>query len=329
MDFCSYPKIEEDLKSLQLSEEEYRKLNKITWVVTEKIHGANFSVITDGNFLRYAKRKELLNEDDDFFDYKSAVQDKELKFWEAFEFVKSTHPDVIEISFFGELFGGSYPHPELEARDFTPVQSGIYYSPVIEFFIFDILLRTEKENYFLSYNELSEVCKQFNLPYTEALMIGKFSDALNFPFEFESKVPSSLKLPPLPFPNKAEGIVIKPSEHILVESSKGKIRPVIKRKIKEFAEDFYTQSSQDVTQLGLKQRVLALVNQNRIDSAISKSGRIKKGDEKAVEKICSLVLEDIEFELASIEKQQQIKITGKEKELLMGEIRGLVMKMVR
>lgn len=46
-----------------------------------------------------------------------------------------------------------------------------------------------------------------------------------------------LNLPPLQKVNKAEGIVIKPIKSIYIETRKGKIRPIIKNKIPEFAED--------------------------------------------------------------------------------------------
>ena len=40
---------------------------------------------------------------------------------------------------FGELFGGMYPHPDVEKDNRVHrVQSGVFYSPHIEFYAFDI-----------------------------------------------------------------------------------------------------------------------------------------------------------------------------------------------
>ena len=44
-DFSSYEKMPKSLKKLNLSQRDYAELDKVQWVVTEKIHGANFSFI--------------------------------------------------------------------------------------------------------------------------------------------------------------------------------------------------------------------------------------------------------------------------------------------
>jgi hypothetical protein len=60
--FRSYDKIAETPNKWNLSETDYRALKKTNWVVMEKIHGANFCIVTDGTNVRFAKRKELLSE---------------------------------------------------------------------------------------------------------------------------------------------------------------------------------------------------------------------------------------------------------------------------
>lgn len=69
--YISYEKMPEGLNQLNLSEADYRTLKKSDWVVTEKIHGANFGITTDGVEVRFAKRKELLSNHEDFFGYSS------------------------------------------------------------------------------------------------------------------------------------------------------------------------------------------------------------------------------------------------------------------
>jgi RNA ligase len=64
-----YEIIPESLAAWHFSEADYRQLAKVDWVVTEKIHGANFAMRTDGNETVFAKRKEFLKEDEDFFGY--------------------------------------------------------------------------------------------------------------------------------------------------------------------------------------------------------------------------------------------------------------------
>jgi hypothetical protein len=74
-------------------------------------------------------------------------------------------PAAIErVLLFGELCGGRYPHPDVEpdAR-VEAVQTGVYYSPTIEFYAFDIALElaggrinqaTDDSLFFLDYDKV-------------------------------------------------------------------------------------------------------------------------------------------------------------------------------
>ena len=54
---------------MAVDERTYRDLARLEWVVTEKIHGANFVVLSDGSTVSFAKRKALLLPDEEFFGY--------------------------------------------------------------------------------------------------------------------------------------------------------------------------------------------------------------------------------------------------------------------
>lgn len=66
-EFSGYEKMPDSLKKIGLNERDMSKMEKLKWVVTEKIHGANFSFSYEDNQLKYAKRREYLNWSDDFF----------------------------------------------------------------------------------------------------------------------------------------------------------------------------------------------------------------------------------------------------------------------
>jgi hypothetical protein len=83
--FSPYEKIEENLLSRGLTQAHYRQMHKAEWVVTEKIHGANFCVILDNQGIAYAKRKAVLAPDDEFFDYKNTVDSLETAFLQIHE----------------------------------------------------------------------------------------------------------------------------------------------------------------------------------------------------------------------------------------------------
>ena len=64
--YLAYEKIPENPNQLNLTESDYRNFRKTDWVVTEKIHGANFGIVTDGLSILFAKRKNFLDSGEDF-----------------------------------------------------------------------------------------------------------------------------------------------------------------------------------------------------------------------------------------------------------------------
>ena len=86
------------------------KLSKEEWVVTEKVHGANFSCHTDGKECRYARRRDFLKENEGFYDFKKAdfMTDFSAKVLDIFQRVKEIVNDgeIFHVIVYGELFGG-------------------------------------------------------------------------------------------------------------------------------------------------------------------------------------------------------------------------------
>ena len=64
----------DSLRKLGLDLADTKLLDSVDWVVTEKIHGANFSFSLEGDVLRYAKRKEFLRWTDDFFGFQLVAE---------------------------------------------------------------------------------------------------------------------------------------------------------------------------------------------------------------------------------------------------------------
>lgn len=78
------------------------------------------------------------------------------------------------ITVYGELFGGHYPHDSVSpVSGLKPVQTGIYYSPSLEFFVFDIAIhKQDKAAAFLSYGDMRDLCIQSGFQYVHALFEG-------------------------------------------------------------------------------------------------------------------------------------------------------------
>jgi Rnl2 family RNA ligase len=275
-----YEKIPESLAAWHFSEADYRQLAKVDWVVTEKIHGANFAIRTDGNETVFAKRKEFLTDEEDFFGYhqmRPKLIDQLQQLWVA---IQKNTTDLQSLTLYGELFGGGYPHPDIPSTPgVQPIQTGVWYTPDIAFCAFDLAIDTPTGRSYVDFGSFTDLCQQVGIFCTRALFIGSFEEALDFPVSFESTIPQLLGLPPLP-DNKAEGIVLKPTQALGL----GKIRPVLKLKIPQFAEDRrYHQATpwkeqhaapQEDLEAWIWSELEARITDARLASVRSKEGRI-------------------------------------------------------
>jgi Rnl2 family RNA ligase len=313
MTYKSYEKIAESTEEYAFDAQNYRLLQKWDWVITEKIHGANFCIIFTPDTIQYAKRKEILTETDDFFDYRKALAGKEKSLQDLADSVRNEQPEAHTVLVYGELFGGGYPHPEVPALPATLVQTGVYYTPRVEFCIFDVAYQTENEAVtYLAYPDMQRHCKASVLLYSFALWVGKWQDAWKYDIHFQSTLPALLGYPALPA-NLAEGVVLKPLLNQYIDTPKGKVRPVFKRKIEQFAETQYQQATgtQD-TFLQLSQAILAMLTMNRLQNARSKVGKGK-------EHIYALVETDIQAEIAQKHAKIWQKTPQKQRAALMGQ----------
>lgn len=319
IDFTAYEKIAEDASRWQMDEASARLFAKTDWVVTEKVHGANFCFITDGVSVRCAKRKRLLSEGEPFFHYERVLNRVQEQVQASFFLVKKHHPTIKSVMIYGELFGGGYPHADIKADpNVQLVQTGVYYSPTIDFYAFDIALDHHSDNgaserHYLDYDQALQIFQKVQLFHAQPLFVGKWNDANGYPIGFDSTIPALLGLPPLPQPNPAEGIIIKPMKSFYIESKKGRIRPIIKKKIAAFAEDkrFHqaqkwptTQTSHDDEPLSmLKWEIFNLVTENRLINAISKVGISESARRTQARLLFNMLLTDVLDELSDTQEQ--------------------------
>ena len=296
MQHISYQKIRESSKKWQLDIQQHQLLEKLDWVVTEKIHGANFSILVNAEGVQFAKRKEILDLHEDFFGYFSLKEGLTTQAKDLFQLLVAQNSSITQLNIYGELFGGSYPHPDVFSNpNVEAVQTGIYYSPNIEFSVFDIAYIEAGTFNFMSYNNLITSCQEAGFLYCPALLIGNYADAVNYPFRFQTTIPKLLEFPNLE-DNLAEGIVVKPVENIWLTTSKGEIRPILKFKIPEFSEDARFQQAQKWTVSNKKNQTnsmeqdasfwegqaLSLVTKQRLNNTISKVGKLSKRNKNKI-----------------------------------------------
>ena len=298
-----YEKMPKNLKGLDLDEKAFSNLGKLKWVVTEKVHGANFSFVYEGRKLLFAKRKDYLKWTDDFFGFQTVVNDIEDRIIRLFEQLQI---DITADRFiiYGELFGGKYPHPEVPAKpDVQAIQTGVYYCPDVKFCAFDIAIEIDENDvrYFLDYSAAIQYFEQFGIFYAKPLFTGKLNEALNFDTRINSKIPLQLGLPELDS-NLIEGVVVKPMSHLDLDELE--FRPIIKLKNPEFDEEkkfheaekwsFVPNISSQSEELGfLVDEMNNYVTENRLNSAISKIGQLDFSNEQRVNDIQQEFVQDI------------------------------------
>jgi Rnl2 family RNA ligase len=161
-------------------------------------------------------------------------------------------------------------------------QKHIYYSPENKWMCFDIGLRLSDEEYlrYLSGNEYRELLKQFDLPYLTPLFVGSFDQAVAYSNEFSSTIATTYYgLPPLE-DNICEGIVIKPI--ISCRLGNGD-RVALKSKNPKFSEKSKEHKPKVPIEMKEETKVIfnalmCLLNENRVNSAISKIGQVSGKD---------------------------------------------------
>jgi len=295
-----YEKMPKAFSQLGLTEQEVSKVNKLYWVVTEKVHGANFSFVYENRQLHYAKRKAYLDWNDDFFGFQQVAERLEDQLLQLFEQL-SLQLTADKYIVYGELFGGEYPHPEVESTpNVFAIQTGVYYAPNIDFCAFDIAYEMEGKKHYLDYDLAIALFEASKILYAKVLFEGKLNEVMQFNTRINSTIPNALNLPALAT-NTIEGIVIKPMNHSGIDGLSK--RPILKIKNTEFDEDekfhqaakwsFVPNSSTKSEELSfVVEELAAYINHNRIQSAVSKIGAIDKENPERIAAIRTEVQED-------------------------------------
>jgi len=247
--FQKYNSIENSYR--QLFVDKCDQLGCKSWVVTEKVHGANFSFITDGVSVRPASRNGILGSDEEgnynFYGCSPVVKRyaSSIKYMYQEEFNNSSLVQV-----YGELCGQG-------------IQKNVNYGEK-DFVVFDIKV----DGVFLDWDLVVSVCNHSGLMHAPEIARGSLSDMLEVTPEFLSIVAAWSD-----GVCKAEGVVIKPIDGSIMM---GEVRPILKNKSKDFSEKSEktpkkpTKISED--QEGILSSFLGFVNTNRIRSVLSKTG---------------------------------------------------------
>jgi Rnl2 family RNA ligase len=279
MEFKKYNSIENSYQKREIDKILQAGYSVIDWCVTEKIHGSNLAIYCDGKTCQTASRNNMLNEheSDNFFKFgviKQSVYNNVLNIFEFFALSEQYTP-VDEVVVYGELFGGSYPHPDVDQNNEVPtIQKGVYYSPDIHFYVFDIMVNGR----LISYDEVVNVCEQLSIPYCKILFSGGFEDCLNYPNDELTRIPNELGLPVID-DNISEGVVLKPIEPTFFTCGS---RVILKNKNDKFKEKQRVKKkpTKPVELSEVAKHIIddisEYINENRLDAVLSKFGEFDK-----------------------------------------------------
>jgi len=202
MDFKKWNSIENHYqeKIIYKWAEHFPELNNMFFEVTEKIHGANFSILvnTDGE-VRFASRNGVIEDEDKFYGYKAVFAREEyISLLNELKRISVSWNEDLQL--FGELYGGK-------------IQKGVFYGNEKHFRWYSLRIREDIVRPSIAKEMLKEVL-DFKVP-----VICKISSNTDGVLEMIKIVNHEFqsKLTPLEYTdeNICEGVVIVPYEDII------------------------------------------------------------------------------------------------------------------
>ena len=318
--FTKFPSLENTYRQKEIDKILMMDI-KDKWVVTEKVHGANFSFwvykdLESGKIdIKCAKRSGWVEEGEKFFDYKSVLD----KYRPMLENLRSDLLDDFVI--YGELYGGN-------------VQSGMCYSLEQDFVAFDMRWINEDGSLSLPLNKLTTFTleKDYNIPVTPLIGVYEsFEEALSVEESFTSKLIRD-DFDGAEKHKEVEGIVIEPDTAAYEPNGS---RVYLKKKTKRFLEKGGKPNVKHKSPVVLQESVkikleeaLVFLNRNRFDSVVSKIGEVSIKD---IGKVMGLLTQDI---VVDMEKDLEQPVdswfeTKGEKQLFMKNLQKTVQDFVK
>ncbi|WP_108807446.1 RNA ligase, Rnl2 family [Aquimarina spinulae] len=249
------------------------------FIVQEKVHGANLSYwSTNGDDYFSAKRTDQITNEEKFFNHDLILKELKPKLKNIWSDLKNEIENLKQLTIFGEIIGGDYPHKEVEIdRKAIMVQKGIFYSPKNHFYAFDILINSET---YLDVDVVNSHFEKQKILHAKTIFRGDLKECLDYPNDFNSTLPKELNLPDLT-PNVVEGVVIKPSK---TRHFNNGVRVILKNKNEKWSENKkYHKSIKLEDELSdkvikLQEAILTYVTENRLNNVVSKIGEISQKD---------------------------------------------------
>ena len=317
--FTKFPSLENTYRQKEIDKIQSMMIQD-KWVVTEKVHGANFSFwVTKDDMgsvnIKCAKRSGWIEEDEKFFNYKSVLE----KYRPMLEKLRGDVLDDFVV--YGELYGGN-------------IQNGMCYALDQDFIAFDIRWIEEDGSLSVPLDKLTVLTLDTDYQIPVVPLIGvydTFEEALTVEESFTSKLIRP-DFDGKDVHKEAEGVVIEPNNPVF-EPNGSRVYP--KKKTKRFLEkggkSTIKHKSPAVVQESVKNKLedaTVFLNRNRFDSVVSKIGEVSIKD---IGKVMGLLTQDIVVDMEK-DLEQPVESwfeTKGEKQLFMKNLQKTVQDFIK
>ena len=331
--FKRYGSIEHVTDSDFLDRIHLESFDKQEFIVQEKVHGSNTCFITDGNEISFGKRSGFIDPEEYFYDHEELIERYRVRITTLFSTLKEQFPEMEMLTVFGEMFGGNYPHPDVENdRHITNIQKGVFYSPVHEFYAFDIYITGKNMECYLPVDEANTFFEQGGFFYAKTLFRGTLEECMQYPNDFISLISKWLGFPPIE-DNVCEGVVIRPVEPIYLSDG---TRVLLKNKNARFSEKIskkkrdpklFVEPSYSEILTDLLYTVEEYVTENRLNNVVSKIGHVSLP--KEISKLMALFSEDILEDFLKEHSGEYAGLEKMEKNIFNKHINSMAIKMIK
>jgi Rnl2 family RNA ligase len=265
----------------QIIEEGFTSSN-IMWVATEKVHGCNCSLWTDGIKIKIAKRNGFVKNTEDFYNSDKKILNKyKNDLLMIFKIINVEMLSVQSVAVYGELCGGSYPHKNVKPDTRSKkIQKGIYYNPKNDFLVFDIMVQTDQGSIYLNWDDVKRILTYTKFKLVPELAIANFDEIVKVSNDGDSQVYKLFNLPKIEN-NTMEGVVLKPLISSFLENGK---RVIIKNKNDKWIEKSkiskHHHKSEEiyVELMPIVSEIEPYITENRLRNVLSHIGEVTNKD---------------------------------------------------
>lgn len=314
--FHKYPSIENSYRQEFVDKISLQGYGKISYCITEKIHGSNTQIGYDcktGEF-EYGKRTSKIEDGESCYNVQGifdSLKDSIVALAKYLTPIVTGELKTVKV--YGEVFGGSYPHDEVKKDNHaSKVQKGVYYSPHNEWKAFDIAYTVvdDEKTYFLSGKDFFLACDAVGID-TVPLLSTKstLKEALEYPNDGKSVVYKSYNLPELE-DNIMEGVVIRPWD---TDAWMGMTRVILKNKNDKFKEKSHEKKVNvqvevpEIVKQAMEE-VSAYITENRVNNVISHLGEVTVEDFGKILGMASKdALEDYKKDYGTLNKMEKVE----------------------